>query len=295
MLRRTCTPQLCRAALTVAAASGSSDGSSWDCCSNRVTSVPKAANAWANSQPVGPPPMMPSDSGAWVRSNTVSLVRGWASARPGMSSGTVGLDPVASTMRDAVMRLSPTATVSWVTSRPRPSITVAPSPRSTSADSVAATRSTVERTRAMAAGKSSPSRAAASSVLEGTQPVKVQSPPGAESVTRATSAPAQSAARTAPRPAAPPPITIRSWSIMRPRRPAMARPYAQAGRVRSRNLCRFCGYTTRFSAELAVLDWAVCRLTEPAGQLSCGRRRGRRGTLPRGRPRRRARRPPASG
>ena len=218
--------------------------------------MPKAANAWVSSQPVGPPPMMPSDFGASVSSNTVSLVSGWAAASPGMS-GSEGLEPVASTIRGAVMRLSPTATVSWVTRRARPSITAIPSLRSTSADSVVAMCSTVARTRAMASAKSSPSRAAASTVLDGTQPVKVQSPPGAESVIMATSAPTLRAARTAPSPAAPPPTTIRSWSIIRPRR---------------------------------ATCWSV-----RSARVSCGPRRGRRGIRPPKRPRLLVLRPPACG
>ena len=74
--------------------------------------MPKAAKAWASSQPVDPPPMIAKNSGASVSSNTVSLVSGCDSASPGMSSGSNGLEPVARTMLGAVMRLSPTATVS---------------------------------------------------------------------------------------------------------------------------------------------------------------------------------------
>lgn len=43
--------------------------------SNSVTWLPNLANVWANSTPMGPPPMIPSRPGNSVNENTLSLVR----------------------------------------------------------------------------------------------------------------------------------------------------------------------------------------------------------------------------
>ena len=261
----TCTPSAVKAAATMEDASASSVGSTRSAASNRRTSTPSRARAWASSHPVGPPPTIPSETGRDSNSNKVSVVstappanpptpggppesassgptaKPTESARPILSvgppesarsgpfaglpesgpvgplvparpsmGGMAGREPAAITIRGAVTRRSSTATVSWVISRARPSRTATPRWRHTSADSVAAMRSTTARTRSMASPKPSPAAAAAIRVLEGTHPVKVQSPPMGPSVTRATSAPAHSPVRTAASPAAPPPTTMRS-------------------------------------------------------------------------------------
>jgi hypothetical protein len=77
--------------------------------------------------------------------------------------------------------------------------------------SVAAIIPTPERTAAIAWTKLAPRAAASISVLDGTHPVNVHSPPISPSDTSSTLAPAAAAARAAPSPAAPPPpTTIRS-------------------------------------------------------------------------------------
>ena len=63
---------------------------------------------------------------------------------------------------------------------------------------------------AMAAGKAVLRAAASISVLDGTHPVNVHSPPISSSDTSSTRAPAVAPVRAAPSRAAPPPITIRS-------------------------------------------------------------------------------------
>jgi hypothetical protein len=62
----------------------------------------------------------------------------------------------------------------------------------------------------MAPGKAVLRAAASISVLDGTHPVNVHSPPISPSATSSTRAPVAAPARAAPSPAAPPPITIRS-------------------------------------------------------------------------------------
>ncbi len=85
-----------------------------------------------------------------------------------------------------------------------------PSRRRAGPSSVAATRATASWTLPIAVRKSHPCAAASMSVLDGTQPTNVQSPPGGPSLTNAVLAPALTPARAAAIPAAPPPITSRS-------------------------------------------------------------------------------------
>jgi hypothetical protein len=75
---------------------------------------------------------------------------------------------------------------------------------------VAAIAATAVRTAAIAAGNGAPLAAASISVLDGTHPVNVHSPPISPSDTSTVRAPAAAPARAAPSPAAPPPITARS-------------------------------------------------------------------------------------
>ena len=84
------------------------------------------------------------------------------------------------------------------------------------ASSVAAIRSTARRTCDIASSKPTPAAAAASSVLDGTHPVNVQSPPTGPSCTMTTLARRRRASRAATRPPAPPPITTRSYERVMP-------------------------------------------------------------------------------
>ena len=85
-------------------------GSSRSSASTSVTRVPSRAKAWDISQPIGPPPSTIIDSGRRLTSNSVSLVSGAESRRPGIG-GTVGRAPVATTNRfDRIVRPS-TSTV----------------------------------------------------------------------------------------------------------------------------------------------------------------------------------------
>jgi hypothetical protein len=81
-----------------------------------------------------------------------------------------------------------------------------PSAASTSVVSVAAIAATACRTAVIAPGNAAPWI----SVLDGTHPVNVHSPPISPSETSSGRAPVATAAWAAPSPAAPPPITIRS-------------------------------------------------------------------------------------
>jgi GAF domain-containing protein len=83
--------------------SGSSRGSSGP-ASMTVTSAPSRRCACASSIPIAPPPMMIKCRGNSRLSNTVSLVRKGAWARPGIS-GTIGDEPVAITKRRARISL----------------------------------------------------------------------------------------------------------------------------------------------------------------------------------------------
>ena len=69
------TPSAAMRRCTIAAASGSSRGRMWPVCSSSVTSLPKRANDWAISQPMGPAPMTASRGGSSVNEKRVSLVR----------------------------------------------------------------------------------------------------------------------------------------------------------------------------------------------------------------------------
>ena len=108
---------------------------------------------------------------------------------------------------------SPARTVRLSLNRAVARMTRTPRPVKRSAESLgwmAAIVSTARCTAAMASPNESPRAAAASSALEGTQPVNVQSPPTGPSWTSSVDAPRRVAARAAPRPPVPPPTTTRS-------------------------------------------------------------------------------------
>ena len=69
------TPSCAIRAWTTAAASWSSRGRMCEVCSKTVTWLPKRANAWASSQPIGPAPMTAIRRGSVVSEKTVSLFR----------------------------------------------------------------------------------------------------------------------------------------------------------------------------------------------------------------------------
>ena len=92
------TPSAVRASAITADVSGSSRSRSRSSASTNVTRVPSRANACAISQPMAPPPRTIIESGRRSRSNSVSLVSGADSRRPGIA-GTVGRAPVATTNR----------------------------------------------------------------------------------------------------------------------------------------------------------------------------------------------------
>lgn len=206
---RSRTPSARSASARISLASGAKPGRARSAASTRVTATPRRAKACASSQPTGPAPRMANESGAWASSNTMSVVRYGTCVRPGIG-GRAGRAPVASTMRRArngrpSMSISPSPR-----SRACPRTTSIPLRRSAGSSSVAATRCTVARTRCRASENASPPAAAASSVLDGTHPVKVQSPPGGPADTRITRWPAPIAVVAAASPAAPAPITSTS-------------------------------------------------------------------------------------
>lgn len=84
--------------------------------------------------------------------------------------------------------------------------------RNPSSSSREAMMAMARRTAAIAVEKDSPRAAASMSVLDGTHPVKVQSPPMGPSWTSSGRAPARAAARAAAMPPGPPPTTMRSRS-----------------------------------------------------------------------------------
>lgn len=85
-----------------------------------------------------------------------------------------------------------------------------PSRASAVASSVAAMVSIAVWTRCIDSSKLRPAAADARSAFEGTQPVKVQSPPSGPSCTMTTLALRRRASLAATRPPAPPPITTTS-------------------------------------------------------------------------------------
>ena len=197
--------------------------------STTVTVLPKRANDWASSQPIGPPPMTTSRAGRVVRVKIVSLVRKPASASPG-TGGTPARPPVAMTARRKRRRGPPgppTSISSGETKRPSPRKTSTPSPAKRRALSLSLIFARSRRIRAMAAPKSSPpavagppnpsalrraasqERAARITPFEGTQPMFRQSPPIKCRSTIAARAPrpAEPAAETSP--AVPAPIATR--------------------------------------------------------------------------------------
>ena len=206
----TATPSSAIVRSITAEASGSSFGNSRSEPSNIDTSLPKPANAMAISQPMAPPPMIPSRGGITTRSKSVSFVSTPAtSSRPGIG-GIAAREPVARTTESAESCMSPTLTRPLPTISPRPSTTSMPSERNTSADSWSAIFWIARCTSAIASGKVNPARLRAIRVLDGTHPVHVQSPPIGPSDTKTGLAPRVTACRAAPSPALPPPTIMTS-------------------------------------------------------------------------------------
>ena len=139
----------------------------------------------------------------------VSLVRYPAPAKPG-TGGTVGRDPVAITNPRGRSTRPSTLTAPGRVNTAWPRSASMPSRASTSAVSVAATVSTALCTAVIASAKLAPRAAAWISVLDGTHPVNVHSPPISPADTSSVRARAAAPAWAAASPAAPPPITIRS-------------------------------------------------------------------------------------
>ena len=195
-------------------------------CSSSVTSLPKRANAWASSQPMGPAPITARRGGSSVSEKTVSLVRPPASASPGIGS-TAARAPVQTAARANRRTASPTATVSGPVNRASPMKTSTPSPAKRSAESTRLISARRRRMRAIAApksrstppGKVSPNaapsradahtRAARRTAFDGTQPTFRQSPPISRRSTRATRAPRPAATDAVTSPAVPAPTTTR--------------------------------------------------------------------------------------
>ncbi len=168
-----------------ALAAGSSLSSRRSEASTTTTLTPNRAKACASSQPIAPPPSTTSERGSDATSNTVWLVRYATSDNPGIG-GVAGFDPVATTKREAVSRVPSTSIWRGVRNRARPCRTSMPSPRRTGASSVEAMRAMASWTRRCASSYDVPPLAASISVFDGTQPVKVQSPPSAPSCTSRT-------------------------------------------------------------------------------------------------------------
>ena len=90
----TVSPSRAKARASAADASGSSRGSRRGARPTIVTREPSRANAWPNSQPIGPPPRTSSEAGSVVRPKIVSFVWYTLSPRPA-SGGSAGWLPVA--------------------------------------------------------------------------------------------------------------------------------------------------------------------------------------------------------
>jgi hypothetical protein len=117
---------------------------------------------------------------------------------------------VASTIRSAVTWRPSTSRSLLDRKEARACTTSIPSRRKVSSPSVAATAATTRRASARADSKGRLRAAASMIVLEGMQPVNVQSPPIGLSEIRSVPALRWVAVRAAAIPAAPPPITTRS-------------------------------------------------------------------------------------
>ena len=105
-------PSAANAFSSSSAASGSSCSSSRSAASTIVTRTPNRAKTWANSQPIGPPPITTSDAGSSVSATASRLVQYGVSARPSIG-GALGVVPVLSTMPlRATYVVPPTATPS---------------------------------------------------------------------------------------------------------------------------------------------------------------------------------------
>ncbi len=118
---RTAMPSASKAALTSSPANGSSRASRRPPRTTTVTSwLPRRRNAWASSQPTGPPPSTTRRPGTSVAAVAPRLSQGRASARPG-TGGIWGELPVASTTaRRAVSsrRPPPSGSSTWTVRSP---------------------------------------------------------------------------------------------------------------------------------------------------------------------------------
>jgi hypothetical protein len=187
-----------------------------------VTSTPRWAKACANSRPMAPKPTTARRLGRSSSSNTVSLV----SAAKG--SGRIGAEPVTMTIvRASTRRPSSRRRRPGLSKRARARIATSFGSRAMDSRVKRANLSRSVRTRRRTAGPSirtpstsipnSParsmraaSRLAAISSLEGIQPTRAQVVPLKSGSIKRVEAPFLRAARSAARPAVPPPITATS-------------------------------------------------------------------------------------
>ena len=221
----TSTPSRSRACCTIPAASRSSRIRTPSAPSISVTSDPNLANDWAISTPIGPAPITARRRGISVSVKTVSLVRGFASRKPGIG-GIAARVPVATHALEKSNSFSPTRIWRGPQNSACPRNTSTPKPFSRAAESWALIPARRRRIRSMAAEKSNSTSfgdsripncpasrtlaaacAARISAFEGTHPEFRQSPPIKLRSTRATRAPSPAAPTAVTKPAVPPPIT----------------------------------------------------------------------------------------
>ncbi len=100
--------------------SGSSGASSRSATSSTVTCEPNRANAWASSQPIGPPPMTASEAGSSATFTISRLVQYGVSASPSIGSRAGDVPTLSTTPRAPTYSSSPTRTVPVPASRPSP-------------------------------------------------------------------------------------------------------------------------------------------------------------------------------
>ena len=221
-----CTPSASSAADTTAAASTSSRGRTCAPACTSVTTLPKRANDWASSVPMGPPPITSNRAGRSVSEKIDSLVSYGVSARPGIG-GRAARAPVAMIALRNRSTMSFTEIASGPLNVACPKKTSMPSDRKRSTPSTGLMSARRRRSRAMTVPKS-PSdvtrgppnrsaavrasrhaRAARITAFDGTQPKLRQSPPNMWRSTSATRAPSPAAIAALTRPAVPAPITTR--------------------------------------------------------------------------------------
>ena len=221
----TLTPSRSRARWTIPAASRSSRINIPSAPSTSVTSDPNLANDWAISTPIGPAPITARRRGISVSVNTVSLVKGFASRKPGIG-GIAALVPVATHALAKSKECVPTRMERGPQNLACPRNTSTPKPFNRAAESWALIPARRRRIRSMAAGKSNSTSSAGRRIpncpasrtlaaacaariiaFEGTHPEFRQSPPIKLRSTRATRAPRPAAPTAVTKPAVPPPMT----------------------------------------------------------------------------------------